>query len=202
MRKTAIGSSDTTNRRRLGRLGIIGLGLDGRWLDLGAGDGNLVTTLTEMGVGNVVAVEYQLALIDRQRSTAPTVCGSAVAVPLDSGSFDVVIVMDVLHHLTTDDLGPALDEVHRVLRPGGALLVCEPAQTLVRRLLSLALMSPLSNLTAFSRDKRTMVEAEADTLYPWLERERSFASAATQHGFDVEMSHRGAMSTLIRLRRR
>lgn len=202
VRKAAVGSSQTTNRRRLERMGFAGLDSGGIWLDLGAGDGNLVTTLAGLGVSHIVALEYQLDLVRHCPRSASVVCGSAVQVPLADESVDVVVVMDVLHHLSSADLAPGMEEIHRVLRPGGQLLVCEPAQTAVRWVLNLALMSPLSNLTAFSRDKRSMVEAEADTLYPWLASERSFSRLAAQLGFDQVVGHRGAMSSLSRFLRR
>lgn len=43
--------------------------------------------------------------------------------PLRDGSCGLVIAYYSLQHLPRDDLGPALAELHRVLRPGGWLLV-------------------------------------------------------------------------------
>jgi SAM-dependent methyltransferase len=55
--------------------------------------------------------------------------GDALNLPFADDSFDVVTMLDVLEHLRDDCC--ALEEVHRVLRPGGALVMSVPAyQTL------------------------------------------------------------------------
>ena len=49
----------------------------------------------------------------------------ATRVPFRSASFDVVLVNDIIEHLA-EDLGRAMmQEVHRVLRPGGRLAILE-----------------------------------------------------------------------------
>jgi ubiquinone/menaquinone biosynthesis C-methylase UbiE len=54
--------------------------------------------------------------------------GTAEALEFPSDHFDVVVSSLVLHHLPGDLRVHALQEMRRVLRPGGALLVAE-AQT-------------------------------------------------------------------------
>ncbi|HSZ15146.1 MAG TPA: class I SAM-dependent methyltransferase [Solirubrobacteraceae bacterium] len=49
--------------------------------------------------------------------TATVVQGDAERLPFEDSSFDVVSSNGVLHH--TPDMGAALSEIHRVLRPGG-----------------------------------------------------------------------------------
>ena len=50
--------------------------------------------------------------------------GDALELPFPDGSFDAVVCSEVLEHLPA--YGPALDEVVRVLRPGGRLGVSVP----------------------------------------------------------------------------
>lgn len=50
--------------------------------------------------------------------------GSAEALDWDDETFDVVIELDLLHHVV--DLEKALCEIHRVLKPGGHFFVFEP----------------------------------------------------------------------------
>ena len=52
-------------------------------------------------------------------------CGSALALPFEDAVFDVVTAFDVLEHCEPEDT--ALDEVRRVLRPGGHLVLSVPA---------------------------------------------------------------------------
>lgn len=50
----------------------------------------------------------------------------AQAIPFLTGSFDLALMLKSLHHVPLDQLGQALSEVHRVLRPNGLLYVSEP----------------------------------------------------------------------------
>jgi len=48
--------------------------------------------------------------------------------PLDDASFDVALIADLLPSLTPDVRVRCISEVFRVLRPGGRVVVIEPAQ--------------------------------------------------------------------------
>lgn len=50
----------------------------------------------------------------------------AQAIPFESASFDLVLMLKSLHHVPLHLMDCALSEVHRVLRPGGLLYVSEP----------------------------------------------------------------------------
>jgi SAM-dependent methyltransferase len=56
---------------------------------------------------------------------ADTVSGDATRLPYPDGCFDRIIASEVMEHIP-DDLG-ALDELHRVLRPGGTLAITIPS---------------------------------------------------------------------------
>jgi len=47
--------------------------------------------------------------------------------PYDKSSFDVAVIRDLLPALTSDNRSRCVSEVLRVLRPGGRVLVIEPA---------------------------------------------------------------------------
>ncbi len=51
---------------------------------------------------------------------------SAVQVPADNACFDAAIMLKSLHHVPVPDMDRALQEVWRVLKPGGLLYVSEP----------------------------------------------------------------------------
>lgn len=81
---------------------------------------------------------------------------SALALPFEDASFDDVFSIGCLHH--TGDLERAVDEVHRVLKPGGTAVVMLYYRYSVRQL-----VQPLRALT--SRDWRRAFKERVSGLY-------------------------------------
>ncbi len=104
-----------------------------RVLDVGAGPGFLTAEMaSEVGPAGAVhgldPSESMLALARRREPEPPAATvelrtGSATALPYDDGAFDAVVSTQVLEYVA--DVGGALAEAHRVLRPGGRLLVLD-----------------------------------------------------------------------------
>lgn len=101
-------------------------------VDIGTGRGELLAVAAEQGAARAIGVEYsdaavRLALrtIERRRvgDRAQVIKADARAVPLDDGIADLVTMLDVVEHLTADELATALSEARRLLRPGGRLLI-------------------------------------------------------------------------------
>jgi len=99
-------------------------------VDIGCGPGGLVRELTARGA-RMVGVEIS----DDQLATARArdgaggaryVVGTAQRLPLDDASVDVAVFMRTLHHVPVAELGAALAEARRVVRPGGLVYVAEP----------------------------------------------------------------------------
>jgi SAM-dependent methyltransferase len=89
-------------------------------LDLAAGTGKLTRQLVETGV-EVVAVEPvdgMRAELEAAVSSVRSLAGTAEAIPLPDCSVDAVTVAQAFHWF---DRERAFAEIHRVLRPGGAL---------------------------------------------------------------------------------
>ena len=70
-----------------------------------------------------VTVAAQTAL--REGALMETATVKWGTLPLEPESFDVVMIRDVLPHLTSDARGTCLSEVQRVLRAGGRCLVID-----------------------------------------------------------------------------
>jgi len=89
-------------------------------LDLGAGTGKLTRALVQTGA-RVTAVEPGEAMLGELRRVLPDVealLGGAEEIPLGDHSVDAVTVGQAFHWFRQDE---AVPELHRVLRPGGAV---------------------------------------------------------------------------------
>jgi SAM-dependent methyltransferase len=94
------------------------VGTPQRVLDVGSADGPSVGWLTAPS-------KVSLDLDPRGLRPPGGVCGSVLALPFADAAFEVVGAFDVLEHCEPE--GAALAELHRVLVPGGRLLVSVPA---------------------------------------------------------------------------
>ncbi len=98
-----------------------------------AGDSKLALTVgvgftkeAEMLSRRARLVAIDLAPIDpRCREISLPAQADATALPFKNGTFDAVFIFDVLEHIDADTR--VLEELHRVLRPMGRLLVTVPA---------------------------------------------------------------------------
>ena len=92
-------------------------------LDMACGTGALSRRLEERGF-SVTGLDFSFQSLRRLNQTTKTIRliqADAVALPFTSGSFDVVTCMGAWRHFPEPQR--VLDEVRRVLRPGGAFLV-------------------------------------------------------------------------------
>ncbi|SOU04490.1 methyltransferase in menaquinone-biotin biosynthesis [Xanthomonas arboricola pv. fragariae] len=97
---------------------------NGRLLDLGCGAGHVSFQLAPL-MAEVVAYDLSADMLEVVAATAAdrgltqvrTMQGAAERLPFETGSIDAVVSRYSAHHWS--DLGQALREVRRVLRPGG-----------------------------------------------------------------------------------
>ena len=95
-------------------------------LDFGCGTGAFLTVLGRFGpVSAVDGDEAAVSFCRRRGHGEVRHVPAGTPLPFADGSVDLVTSLDVVEHIE-DDVG-ALRELHRVLRPGGLLLVAVPA---------------------------------------------------------------------------
>ncbi len=99
-----------------------------RLLDVGCGNGSFMKLLMGVGYKNVFGVEPDERLF-KGNTPSNVRLGLATDLPFDDASFDVVYFFNVLHHLENlDEYSKAIDETNRVLKPGGRMILVEPAR--------------------------------------------------------------------------
>lgn len=96
-----------------------------RILDVGCGTGANLEMLSEFGSAEGVDVSADALAFCQSRGLQAVKLGEAERLPYDDSSFDLVTGLDVVEHLDDDLAG--LQEMHRVLRPGGSALFFVPA---------------------------------------------------------------------------
>jgi demethylmenaquinone methyltransferase/2-methoxy-6-polyprenyl-1,4-benzoquinol methylase len=129
---------------------VMTAGLDQRWrkatvravvqpgdrvLDAACGTGDLAVIAAKAG-GNVTGLDFSERMLERARRKAPGlewVRGDMLALPFPPASFDIVTTGYGLRNVP--DLAAAIDEIGRVLAPGGQLLSLDfnrPSNAIVR----------------------------------------------------------------------
>lgn len=105
-----------------------GLDLSGkRALDAMCGSGSLSGYMRERGalVTGLDISPTQMAMYSQKHPGCEAVCGSMLESGLPDASFDIVAVVGGLHHLHPKVL-EGIDEVYRLLKPGGCFCFTEP----------------------------------------------------------------------------
>lgn len=110
---------------------------DGVALDIGCGTGGNLPLLAEFArkVVGMDLSERALALCVKKHAGAALVRADAndLERTLAPASIDLACLFNVLYHTWVDDDSSVLTAAHRVLKPGGHVLVCEAAFESLRR---------------------------------------------------------------------
>ncbi|OAI58038.1 hypothetical protein AYO49_06065 [Verrucomicrobiaceae bacterium SCGC AG-212-N21] len=107
---------------------------DARILDAGCGTGGMMEVLRrESPSWRLTGLDFSPQAIEhtRMRGFASLTQGSVNALPFADAFFDVVLSLDVLYFEGVDDM-KAIAESHRVLKPGGMLVLNLPAFDVLR----------------------------------------------------------------------
>ncbi len=114
-------------------LEIAGIKPGDRILDIGCGRGEILYH-SAMAGATAFGFDYSPAAvkitIDNLQKNAPDLqmnilinIGDAQHIPFKSNSIDIVFMLDVVEHLTTAELSKAYQEVWRVMKTGGRLII-------------------------------------------------------------------------------
>lgn len=152
-------------------------------LEIGCGNGIGTRLIDEtFKPGRFVATEYDesLVAIARSKNAGSKVqieTGDAARLRFENGEFEVIVGLSVIHHIP--NWKNCLDELHRVLKPGGLLIIKE---------LSLDTFS-----TPFGRIARHIVEHPYDDMF----RKDEFIAYLERRGFEVLVCRPHSMLYLL-----
>jgi len=113
-------------------LSVAGIAPGMRVLDVGCGRGEILRRTAQLGA-RAYGIDYAGAAVRLSRQVAVQYAGeglpigvyqaSALLLPFQDGVFDRVLLLDIVEHLYPKELAVALEEVRRVLRPGGRIVI-------------------------------------------------------------------------------
>ncbi len=157
-------------------------------LDLGTGDGHFATAVlgrVDVGVDRSAEALYEARRRDVYQAVART---DATALPFADGSFASVFSNCVIEHIA--DLAAVLTEVHRVMRPGGELVLTVPTPRLNDELAGNRLLLAVGAPRTAARYRRGFAKMQR---HEHMYTPEEWARRVVDAGFDV-VEQRGYMS--------
>jgi ubiquinone/menaquinone biosynthesis C-methylase UbiE len=101
-------------------------------LDVGCGTGAMARFLSRYGQVTALDISDLALGFCRQRELQELCQASALALPFEDKSFDLVTAFDMINHRSIEDDVNALREFYRVCKPGGWLLLTDAALNVLR----------------------------------------------------------------------
>jgi len=99
--------------------------------DVGSGSkGGITPYLRGEAVGVDLCFDVEAV---KARPLMHPICGSATELPLADETFDIVVCMDTLEHLAEEQRSVVLEELFRIVRDGGWVMVGAPCGEEIRR---------------------------------------------------------------------
>ncbi len=99
-------------------------------LDNGCGIGNMFEKMCDC---SLVGLDISCNMLDKARTRGGNLlCGDSQTLPFPDATFDAIMARSLLHHLPDPDRG--VDEMHRVLKPGGEILVVDTNRSILSTL--------------------------------------------------------------------
>lgn len=174
--------------RRLRKLGSSAWPQDAQVVELFCGRGNGLHALEQLGFSRLEGADLSAALLANYAGSAKCIVADCRQLPYPDESRDIAIVQGGLHHLPElpADLVRVVQEVRRVLRPGGRLVVVEPWRTPFLRLVHwVGSFRTARRLWPKLDALETMTEWESETYEQWLA-QPELVLETLERGFVVE----------------
>lgn len=173
-----------------------------RILDVAAGTGASAAPMARAGA-LVTALDLSAGMLEEGRKRHPDiefVHGSATELPFDEGTFDAVTISFGLRNVQQPKA--ALSEFHRVLKPGGRVIVCEfshPPVGVVRRGYDAYLGTVLPGLGRLASSNPEAYRYLVDSIRAWPD-QQALSQWLRTAGF-TRVAHRNLTLGVVALHR-
>ena len=173
-----------------------------RVLDLACGTGTSTAAIAKRA-GEVVGLDFSEGMIAEAHRRHPQlafVAGDAQALPFGDDEFDAVTVSFGLRNMRDPHL--ALTEMHRVLKPGGRVVVCEfstPNRALVRAGYGLYLREVLPFIARVTSSNAEAYEYLGESIEAWPDQVE--LSAWIRGAGFTRVAHRDLTAGIVALHR-
>lgn len=182
-------------------LGILNQAKNIRILELFCGRGECQGLLRDAGYQHVFGLDISQLLVSQARQDCCVQICNSLDICYRSDSFDLLFVTEGFHHLKgIEQIKRCFDEIKRVVRKDGILAFYEPANTLTRRLLSLMVFSPLSNLFGRTRLLREILTEEMIEYSFWLKNTPQILRLLEDMGLCIERYNKTLIHMIVILR--
>lgn len=102
-------------------------------LDIGCGQGMYMLTFLKMGAKDVAGIDLDKnfvkdanEFISKNGFKSNALCADCTQLPFPDNSFDIVYSGDVFEHITFEQKDKCIEEIYRVLKPGGIVTIKTP----------------------------------------------------------------------------
>ena len=170
--------------QRKRRLKLFRIKKTDRVLDLGCGDGLNIRILVQSGIKRVIGVDISKELLKVAKKINPKTkfyLASSEALPFKGGTFDIVFVDSVFHHLMKFEA--SLKEIRRVLAFRGKLCFIEPHKSFLREFYDFISELPIAKYISFLRARSISYLGEKKFMKHWLKNEEKFYRVLKELGF-------------------
>lgn len=150
--------------------GLLPTDKDAKILEIGAGYGPFLYTLRELGYTNIRGVDLSEEQVEVAKKLGLPVELKDLSESLATEKFDVILGIDILEHLSRDELSDIIPQIKQALNPGGIGLFRMP--NLDSPLASVYAFADISHETFFNKSSATQLFSAAGfshmEVYPSL----------------------------------